>query len=77
MASSEPVLYLVRVWHGGHAFRAAARRVDQDTLHLAHSAQELAAYLAGDGVSPAPTATATAKPCAGPGGVNPGPAALA
>ncbi len=65
MASPEPVLYLVRVWHGGSAFRATARRVDEDTLHAAHSAQELAVYLASDGASPVPDGAAA--PVAGPG----------
>lgn len=68
MASPEPVLYLVRVWHGGSAFRATARRVDQDTLHAVQSAQELADYLAGDGPSPLPGP-------AGPCGTAPDPAA--
>lgn len=75
MSSLEPVLYLVRVWHGAGAFRATARRVDQDTLHAAHSAQELAAYLADDGASAA--APGTAGPGTAPVDAAPDPTARA
>lgn len=61
MASPEPDLYLVRIWRGAGRFRAAVRRVDEETLHCANSVAELMAYLCCD--SPPDPDTALPPQC--------------
>jgi hypothetical protein len=64
MNPTDPDLYLVRIWRGACAFRATARRVDDEVLLCAHSVQELAEVLAGNARRPdeAPGPDAQAPP---------------
>jgi hypothetical protein len=57
MASPDPDLYLVRIWRGAGRFRAAVRRVDEETLHCANSVAELVACLCGDSPPESDTAS--------------------